>query len=394
MVEAIERGDLDELRGEIGDLIFEGVFLAQLCADAGHFSIVDALNDVRAQAGAATPARLRAATPAPRRGTTPHAVKGKWEEIKAAERAARAVRGEDVRRHPEDAARAAPAPTDRHARRLGRLRLADAQAVLERSTKSSASCARRWPAGDRAHVEEEIGDLLFAVANLARKLGLEPKRRCAPPTASSTRRFAAMQAGLEGRGRRARRRHARSDGSGLAGGQARRTERLAHRDRGARSDSSAAGAQRFRARALSMLLCRPTGSFCNRCPRGGVDSAPARAARDRDDADVRVHAVHARRRLGRSAAGRRRDLDAARARAAVEAAACRRALSRSMGGRRATSRCSRSSSADGRTARPERATRSTSRSTGCGRRRRTGIASASARGRAPSAAPAPRRPPA
>src|SRR5687767_10272418 len=49
VVEAVERGDLAELKGEIGDLMFEGVFLSQLTAETGAFTITDALNDVRAK---------------------------------------------------------------------------------------------------------------------------------------------------------------------------------------------------------------------------------------------------------------------------------------------------------------------------------------------------------
>ena len=43
MLDAIDRGDHDDLRGEIGDLIFEGVFLAQIAADDGHFTVADSL---------------------------------------------------------------------------------------------------------------------------------------------------------------------------------------------------------------------------------------------------------------------------------------------------------------------------------------------------------------
>ena len=46
VVDAIERGDLGDLRGEIGDLIFEGVFLAQVASDDGHFDVAAALREV------------------------------------------------------------------------------------------------------------------------------------------------------------------------------------------------------------------------------------------------------------------------------------------------------------------------------------------------------------
>ena len=49
VLEAIDRGDSDALRSEIGDLIFEGVFLAQVCADAGDFTVADSLRAINAK---------------------------------------------------------------------------------------------------------------------------------------------------------------------------------------------------------------------------------------------------------------------------------------------------------------------------------------------------------
>src|SRR3954463_9416317 len=49
VLDAIDRGDTAALRGEIGDLIFEGVFLAQICADAGHFTVADSLQAIAAK---------------------------------------------------------------------------------------------------------------------------------------------------------------------------------------------------------------------------------------------------------------------------------------------------------------------------------------------------------
>src|SRR5205814_6934406 len=49
VLDAIDRGDVDALRGEIGDLIFEGVFLAQICADEGQFTVADSLRAIAAK---------------------------------------------------------------------------------------------------------------------------------------------------------------------------------------------------------------------------------------------------------------------------------------------------------------------------------------------------------
>ena len=81
VVEAVERRDMDELKGEIGDLMFEGVFLSQLTAETGAFTITDALNDVRAKL-----VRRHPHVFAPDAGTaavtTPDAVKDRWDAIK------------------------------------------------------------------------------------------------------------------------------------------------------------------------------------------------------------------------------------------------------------------------------------------------------------------------
>lgn len=198
VIDAIERGDLDELRGEIGDLVFEGVFLAQLCADAGHFSIVDALNHVRAKLVRRHPHVF--APDADTAGvTTPQAVKGKWEEIKAAER--------------EQSGRARAGIFDGIPKTLPALLAAyeismragsvgfdwpDAPAVAEKVDEELMELREAMASGDRTHVEEELGDMLFAISSLSRKLGIEPEAALRAANRKFMRRFAAMQARLDG----------------------------------------------------------------------------------------------------------------------------------------------------------------------------------------------------
>jgi ATP diphosphatase len=196
VVDAIERGDLDELRGEIGDLVFEGVFLAQLTADAGHFSIVEALNAVRAKL-----VRRHPHVFAPDAGTadvtTPQAVKGKWEEIKASERAASGKARESLfdgipKTLPallgayEISTRAASVGFD----------WSEAGAVLEKLDEEIRELRETLPGGERARIEDELGDMLFVIANLARKLGLEPEAALRGANRKFMRRFGAMQARL------------------------------------------------------------------------------------------------------------------------------------------------------------------------------------------------------
>src|SRR3954447_4915113 len=82
VLDAIDRGDLDALRGEIGDLLFEGVFLAQVCADEGRFTVADSLRAITAKLIRRHPHIF---DPDGRPLETPGEVHQQWEQIKAKE---------------------------------------------------------------------------------------------------------------------------------------------------------------------------------------------------------------------------------------------------------------------------------------------------------------------
>src|SRR3954454_7887638 len=82
VLDANDRGDTDALRGEIGDLIFEGVFLAQVCADAGLFTVADSLAHITAKLIRRHPHIF---DPSGRPLDTPGEVVTQWEQIKAQE---------------------------------------------------------------------------------------------------------------------------------------------------------------------------------------------------------------------------------------------------------------------------------------------------------------------
>ena len=86
LLDAIDRGDLDGLREELGDFLFEVVFLAQIAEEAGHFSIADAVDGDRRQADAAPSPRVHARRPAAGRGAAtsrPARCRRRWEDLKA-----------------------------------------------------------------------------------------------------------------------------------------------------------------------------------------------------------------------------------------------------------------------------------------------------------------------
>ena len=193
VVEAAERRDLEELKGEIGDLVFEGVFLSQLCAESGDFTITDALNDIRAKL-----VRRHPHVFAPDAGTagvtTPDAVLTQWDAIKVVERA---EKGRERTSRIDGVPEGLPAllrasRISAKAAKVG-FEWPTPEQVLEKIDEETAEVREALAAGDRTHVAEEIGDLLFAVANLARKLDHDPEALLRAATRKFADRFRAME---------------------------------------------------------------------------------------------------------------------------------------------------------------------------------------------------------
>ena len=196
VVEAAERRDMDELKGEIGDLIFEGVFLAQLTGETGAFTITDALNDVRAKLVRRHP-HVFAPDAATADVTTPAAVLTQWDAIKVAERA---EKGRERTSRIDGVPEGLPAllrssRISAKAAKVG-FEWPTAAQVLEKIDEELAEVREAMDGPDRAHVAEEIGDLLFAVSNLARKLDHDPEALLRAATRKFADRFRAMEARL------------------------------------------------------------------------------------------------------------------------------------------------------------------------------------------------------
>jgi ATP diphosphatase len=197
VVDAIERRDTNELRGEIGDLIFEGVFLARITEDEGGFTIADALRDVHQKLVRRHP-HVFADVENVR---TPEHVKGQWEQVKAAEREAA---GKAARGVFDGIPKTLPALLAAY--EIGQRAAAtgfDWQAatdVVDKIEEEVQELRETLGGDDRARIEEELGDLLFAVANLARKLKIEPEAALRAANRKFTGRFAAMQQRLEEHG--------------------------------------------------------------------------------------------------------------------------------------------------------------------------------------------------
>lgn len=200
-LEAIDSGDPVALREELGDLIFEVVFLAQIAAEDGHFTIADAVADIAAKLVRRHPHVFGDAS----RAKTPDEALGRWEAMKQQETtaggAAKTTLGGVPRTLPA-LLRAHEYGTRAAAVGFDWARADDVLDKIEEEVRElRAAVAARSGSDDRA-IEDEMGDLLFAIANLSRKLGVEPESALRRANDKFRERFTAVEARVVGSGRR------------------------------------------------------------------------------------------------------------------------------------------------------------------------------------------------
>lgn len=205
VLDAIDRGRPEALRDEIGDLMFEGVFLAQLGAEQGRFTIAESLEGVVAKLIRRHPHVFGDST-GPTTGGHPsiqssHAVLEQWEELKAKERTEAGERNGVL----EGIPRTLPALL--RAYEIG-CRVAavgfdwpGANEVVVKIEEELRELRGALAHEGRGRAEEELGDLLFAIANLSRKLGIEPEAALRRANDKFAGRFGRMERRLESRGR-------------------------------------------------------------------------------------------------------------------------------------------------------------------------------------------------
>lgn len=198
-LDAIDRGDLADLAEELGDVLFQCVFHAQIAAEAGRFDLADAIQITVAKLIRRHPHVFapsgRLLSPAARRrrsARSADAVLTQWEAIKASEQTSRGEAARVLAGVP----RAMPALLRAH--EIG-TRVAsvgfdwpDAADVIEKmdeEIQELRAALREGP--DRA--ADELGDVLFSIANLARKLGVEPEAALRRANDKFTRRFEALE---------------------------------------------------------------------------------------------------------------------------------------------------------------------------------------------------------
>ncbi|WP_375412660.1 nucleoside triphosphate pyrophosphohydrolase [uncultured Bradyrhizobium sp.] len=205
VAEAIARGDLDDLRDELGDLLLQVVFHAQMAEEQNAFSFGDVVEAITRKMIRRHPHVFADSGG----GLTPADVKGAWDRIKAEEKAERHARW------PESAAShtsllssvKAGQPALARATELQRKASSvgfdwnDPRAVLHKIREEADEIEAALDRGDAAELAEETGDLLFALVNLARHVGADPEMALRGTNAKFERRFAYIERALAAQGR-------------------------------------------------------------------------------------------------------------------------------------------------------------------------------------------------
>jgi len=202
VADAIARGDMTALKDELGDLLFQVVFHARMAEEAGRFDFTDvaaAIADkmVRRHPHVFGDAEVRSAA----------AQTAAWEEHKAKERAAKAAAAGAAASVLDGVALALPAllRAVKIQQRAGRIGFdwPNAPPVIaklaEEIDELEAELAHDG-AADHARIEDEMGDILFAAANLARKLDIDPEAALRRATNKFERRFRRVEAMAAERG--------------------------------------------------------------------------------------------------------------------------------------------------------------------------------------------------
>lgn len=206
VVEAISRGDLDDLREELGDLLLQVVFHAQMAEEQNAFAFGDVVEAITRKM-----IRRHPHVFADKDGNlASHHVKEVWDRIKAEEKAERAARRppEETPKHKSLLAGVkAGQPALTRAMELQRKASTvgfdwnDPRAVLQKIREEADEIEAALDRNDKQEIAEEAGDLMFALVNLARHVDADPEAALRATNAKFERRFAYIERALEAQGR-------------------------------------------------------------------------------------------------------------------------------------------------------------------------------------------------
>ena len=196
VMDSIDARDWDGLADELGDLLLQVVFFSQMAQEAGYFDVTDAIEAINSKL-----VRRHPHVFADGDAKTADDVTRKWDEIKATEKAAKTkpagLLGGVPRSLPalmeakQIASRAAGAGFDWN----------NVDEVLEKLREELAELDGARKAGSPEALQDEIGDLLFVIVNVARFLKVDPEQALRGTNSKFRRRFAHVEQGLEAQGK-------------------------------------------------------------------------------------------------------------------------------------------------------------------------------------------------
>ena len=202
LLEAIDAHDHESLREELGDFLFEAVFVAQLEQEAGHFTIADSVKAVADKLVRRHPHVFKRHEGEAALETS-NQVRVRWEEVKAQERGGQEKPKtllSGIPRALPSLLRAYQIGARAHSVGFDWDKPADVIEKIREEVEEVAEVVSGDSPLDQARAEEEMGDLLFAMAHLSRRLGIEPEAALRKANDKFTRRFTAMESRITARG--------------------------------------------------------------------------------------------------------------------------------------------------------------------------------------------------
>lgn len=196
VLDAIDAQDWRNLSEELGDLLLQPVFLAEMAAEQQHFTIADCLRAINEKLIRRHPHIFSDAT-----AETADDVKQRWDEIKKQEKAERGTQATALL---DEVPRKLPALME--AEKIGKkaagvgFEWPNVSGVVEKIAEEAAELAEANREADHAAIEHELGDLLFTVVNLSRFLNVDPEQALRRANGRFRQRFGYIESALQNAG--------------------------------------------------------------------------------------------------------------------------------------------------------------------------------------------------
>jgi len=194
VADAIERNDFDELKSELGDLLFQVVFYSQIASEEGRFTFDDVAAGIADKMHRRHPHVFADAN-----FETEEQLGSAWEAIKAQERNEQADMSALAGVTKGLPALMRAQKLTKKASRVG-FDWPDPEGAFDKMVEEVAEVREAWASDDRDHLADELGDILFVMTNIIRKLGFESEEIMRAANNKFERRFRAMELHLAEQG--------------------------------------------------------------------------------------------------------------------------------------------------------------------------------------------------